>query len=64
MKHEIAIFHTIGPNRNVFLQTDLLFVTIYGLVWSSSVKLLTQDDAGSFESPLLPHTPFYLVMVN
>ena len=41
MKHEMTLFHTMGPNKNVFFQTHLLFVTIYVLVWSSSVKLST-----------------------
>ena len=40
MKHEMNLFHTMGPYRNVLLKTPLLFVTIYGLVWNSSVKLL------------------------
>ena len=34
MKHEMTLFHTMGPNRNVLFQTHLIFVTIYGLVWS------------------------------
>ena len=41
MKHEIILFHTMGPSSNVLFQTHLLCVTTYGLVWSSSVKLLT-----------------------
>ena len=35
MKHEITLFHTMGPNRNALFQTHLIFVTIYGLMWSS-----------------------------
>ena len=35
MKHEMTFFHTMGPNRNVLFQIYLLFVTIYGLMWSS-----------------------------
>ena len=35
MKLEMTLFHTMGPNRNVLFQTHLLFVTIYGLMWSS-----------------------------
>ena len=35
MKHEMTLFHKMGPNRNVLFQTHLLFVTIYGLMWSS-----------------------------
>ena len=31
----LAIIPYNGPNRNVLLQTHLLFVTIYGLMWSS-----------------------------
>ena len=61
MKHEITLFHTMGPNRNVTFQIHLRFCD-YGLMWSSSVKLFTQDDAGLFESPLLPRTPLNLVM--
>ena len=33
VKHEMTLFHTIGPNRNVLFQTHL-FVNIYGLMWS------------------------------
>ena len=32
VKHEITLFHTIEPNRNVLFQTPLLFVTIHGLL--------------------------------
>ena len=64
MKHETTLFYTMGPNRNVLFQTHLLYVTIYGLMWSSLGKILTEDDAGPFESPLLPHTPLYLVMIG
>ena len=39
MKCEITLFHTMGTNRNVLLQTHLPFVTIYGLVWCSSVNI-------------------------
>ena len=35
MKHEMILFHTMGHNRNFLLQTHLLFVRIYGLMWSS-----------------------------
>ena len=35
MKHEMALFHTMGPNKNVLFQTHLLFVTIFDLMWSS-----------------------------
>ena len=35
MKHEMTLFHTMEPNRKVFFQTHLLFVTIYGPMWSS-----------------------------
>ena len=35
MKHEMTLIHTMGPNKNVLFQTHLLFVTIYGLMWSS-----------------------------
>ena len=31
MKHEMTLFHTMG---NVLSKTHLLFVTIYGLIWS------------------------------
>ena len=31
MKHEMTLFHTMGPNRNFLFQTQL----IYGLEWSS-----------------------------
>ena len=61
MKHEMTLFHTMEPNKNVLFQLHLLFVIIYGLVWSSSVKL---DDVGPFERPLLLRTPLYLVMVS
>ena len=66
MKHDMILFPIMGTNRNVLFQTHLLFVTMYGLVWNSnsSVKLLTQYDAGPFESPLLPCTPLYLVLVS
>ena len=37
---------------------DFLFVTIYGILWSSSVELFTWSDAGLFGSPLLPPTHF------
>ena len=47
MKHEMTLFHTTGPNRNVLCG-----------------HLLTQDDTGPFESPLLRRTPFYLVMTQ
>ena len=26
-KHEMTLFHTMGPNRNVLFQTHFLFVT-------------------------------------
>ena len=55
MKHEITLFCTMGPNRNVLLKTHLLLVTIYGPIYRA---LLTQDDAGPFESPLLPAPHF------
>ena len=35
MKHEMTLFHTMGPHRNVLFQTHLLFATIYGLTWNS-----------------------------
>ena len=35
MKHEMTLFHTIGPNGNVLFQTHLLLVTIYGLMQTS-----------------------------
>ena len=35
MKHEMTLFHTWDPTENVLFQTHLLFVTIYGLMWSS-----------------------------
>ena len=35
MKHEMTSFNTMGLNRNVLFQTHLLFVAIYGLMWSS-----------------------------
>ena len=35
MKHEMTLFHTMGPDKNVLFQTHLLFVTIYGLMWGS-----------------------------
>ena len=57
MKHEMTLFHKMEPNRNVLFQTHLLFVTIYGLVWSSSVKLLTY-------SPILTKSPFECQVVN
>ena len=41
MKHEITLFHKMGPNRKVLFETHLLSVTTYGHAWSSSVKLLT-----------------------
>ena len=47
MKHDMTLFPTKGNNRDVFFQTHL-FVTIYDLMWSSSVTFLTQDDAGPF----------------
>ena len=53
MKHEMTSFNTMGLKRNVLFQTQLLFVAIYGLMWSS----FNIDDTGLFESPLLPHTP-------
>ena len=31
MKHEMTLFHTMEPNRNVLFQTHLFSVTIYGL---------------------------------
>ena len=34
MKHEMTLLYTMGPNRNVLFQTRLVFVTIYGLMWS------------------------------
>ena len=64
MEHEMTIFHTMGLNRNVLFQTHLLFVTKYVLIWSSSVRFLKQDDAGSFESPLLLCTLLYLSAVT
>ena len=36
MKYQMTLFHTMRPNRNVLLQTHLPFVTIYGLLCSSS----------------------------
>ena len=56
MKHEMTLIHTMGPNKNVLFQTHLLFVTIYGLMWSSF------NDTGPFDSALLLHTLLYLVM--
>ena len=35
----MTLFHTMGPNRNVLFQTHLLFVTIYGLMWSSFINI-------------------------
>ena len=64
MKREMTLFHTMGPKRNVLSQRHLLFVTKYGIAWRFSVKLLTKDDAGRFESPPLQCTPLYLVMIK
>ena len=50
MKHEMTLFHTMGPNKNFLFQTHL-----------SCNALLTKDYTGPFESPLLPRTPLYLV---
>ena len=63
MKHEITLFPTMEPNRNGLFQTHLLFVTIFGLMWISSMRFLTQDNTGPFERPLLPRTPLYLIGV-
>ena len=57
MKHGMTLFHAMGTNRNILFKTHLLFMTICGLVWCSSVKLLTQDVAGPFESHLLQCAP-------
>ena len=38
---EMTLFYTVGSTRNVLFQTYLIFVTIYGLIWSCSVKLST-----------------------
>ena len=31
---ETFLFHIMKPNKNVLLETHLLFMTIYGLMWS------------------------------
>ena len=64
MKHGMTLVHTMGPSREILFQTDLLVVTIHGLMWSSLVKLLTENDPGPFKSGLLPCTPLYQVMPN
>ena len=38
IKHEMTLFHTMEPIRNILFQRHILFVTIYGLVWSFSVN--------------------------
>ena len=43
-----------------FVQTHLLFVTIHGLVWSSSVTF--KDDAGALQCIIYSATSLYLVM--
>ena len=48
MKYEMILFYTMVPNRNALFQSYLLFVTIYGLVWSSSMKLLTYQGVKEF----------------
>ena len=35
MKYEMTLPYMMGPNRNVLFQTHLLFVAIYGLIWST-----------------------------
>ena len=62
MKYQMTLFHTMEPNRNVLFQIQLLFVKIYGVVWSSSVKCLTLHNVGPFQSPVLLRTLLYPVM--
>ena len=40
MKHEMVLIYTIMTNINVLFKRHLLFVTTYGLVWSSLGKHL------------------------
>ena len=56
---ETLLFHTVEPNRNIFFQTHLFFVNIYGLMWS----FWTEDDVDTSESPLLLRIPLFLVMI-
>ena len=46
----------------MFGSRHTFFLWPYGPMWSSSVKLLTWDDAGQFESPHLPRPLLYPVM--
>ena len=62
MRHKMTLFHTMGPNRNILLETKLLFVTIYMISRGALSCLITEDDAGLFESPLFLRIPLYLVM--
>ena len=39
MKHEMILFRTMGPNKNVLFQTHIIFMTIYA--WSH-VELFTE----------------------
>ena len=59
MNNEMTLFHTMGPNRNVLLQTHLLFVTIYMV---SCGVLLTGDYALAFQCDIGYATSLYLVM--
>ena len=60
MKHEMTLFHTMGPNRNVLFQTHLLSVTIYGLM----CDLQTSDDSGALQCVIGDATSLYLVVEN
>ena len=55
MKHEITQW-------KCFVQTHLLFVTIYGLVWSSSVTFKHKMMLVHFNVSLVIRHHFYLVM--
>ena len=58
MKHEMALFHTMGPNRNALFQIHVLFVNIHGLVWSSSVKLSNKMMLVYLKVPYY-HAPYF-----
>ena len=50
MKHEMTLFHTIGPNRNVLFQTHLLFVTMCDIIgYAASLYLVMLQEIFAYK---------------
>ena len=52
----------VRPNRNALFQAPYFEMTVYGLIWSSSIRFLTKDGSPQGPRLLRDNTPNKLVM--